>query len=36
MRIYANVQMKPNPDKLLDDVLPILKVLGKIISSSKN
>ncbi len=26
----------PNPDKLLDDIFSILKVLGKIISSSKN
>jgi four helix bundle protein len=26
----------PNPEKLLDDAISILKVLGKIISSSKN
>lgn len=36
LELCANSKSYPNPEKLLEDVVSILKVLGKIISSSKH
>ncbi len=36
LELCLNSKNYPNPEKLSDDVVSILKVLGKIISSSKN
>jgi four helix bundle protein len=36
LELCANSENYSNPKKLLDDIVSILKVLGKIISSSKN
>ena len=36
LALCAALENYPNPDKLSNDDVPLLKVLGKIISSSKN